>query len=77
MFVLYSHFLKLWVHRNKHIRFEEVILLKEETLDEILFRLSQECAEEQKKLNATESGTEQFGEMVEKYHRPNFDDEER
>lgn len=48
-----------------------------ETLDEMLFRLSLECSKEQKKLNATESGTEQFTEMVEKYNRPNFDDEER
>ena len=73
-------FLKLWDHRNQHIRFEEVIILKEErieTLDEMLFRLSLECAKEQKKLNSTESGTEQFTEMVEKYNRPNFDDEER
>lgn len=69
--------MKLWDHRNKHIRFEEVIRLKEETLDEMLQRLSMECMEETKRLNAAESGTEQFEEMVEKYQRPNFDDEER
>ena len=49
--------------------------MENETLDEILQRLSLECMEEQKRLNATESGTEQFEKMVEKYHRPNFDDE--
>ena len=77
MFGLYSHFLKLWDHRNKHICFEEVIRLKEETLDEMLQRLSMECMEETKRLNATESGTEQFTEMVEKYQRNTFDDDER
>lgn len=77
MFGLYSHFLKLWDHRNQHIRFEEVIRLKEETLDEMLQRLSMECMEETKRLNATESGTEQFEEMVEKYQRNTFDDDER
>ena len=51
--------------------------MKEETLDEMLQRLSMECIEETKRLNATESGTEQFEEMVEKYQRPNFDDNER
>ncbi|MBQ2935181.1 MAG: hypothetical protein IJD96_02990 [Lachnospiraceae bacterium] len=51
--------------------------MKEETLDEMLQRLSMECMEETKRLNAAESGTEQFEEMVEKYQRPNFDDEER
>ena len=51
--------------------------MKEETLDEMLQRLSLECIAEQKRLNATESGTEQFEEMVEKYQRPSFDDEER
>ena len=70
-------FLKLWEHYNKHIRFEEVIRLKNETLDEMLQRLSLECMEEQKRLNATESGTEQFTEMVEKYQRYTFDDDER
>ena len=77
MFGLYSHFLKLWDHRNKHIRFEVVIRLKEETLDEMLQRLSMECMEEAKRLNAAESGTEQFEEMVEKYQRNTFDDDER
>lgn len=81
MFGLYSHFLKLWDHRNQHIGFEEVIILEEErkgpTLDEILAQAFQECADAKKKPTATESGTEQFSEMVEKYHRPNFDDEER
>jgi len=77
VFGLYSHFLKLWDHRNKHIRFEEVIRLKEETLDEMLQRLSMECMEETKRLNVAESGTEQFEEMVEKYQRPNLDDDER
>ena len=77
MFGLYSHFLKLWDHRNKHIRFEEVIRLKEETLDEMLQRLSMECMEETKRLNAAESGTEQFEEMVEIYQRNTFDDDER
>ena len=77
MFGLYSHFLKLWDHRNKHIRFEEVIRLENETLDEMLQRLTMECIAEQKRLNATESGTEQFKEMVEKYQRNTFDDDER
>ena len=36
-----------------------------------------ECIAEQKRLNATESGTEQFTEMVEKYQRNTFDDDER
>lgn len=58
-----------------------MIILKEErkgpTLDEILAQAFQECADAKKKTTATESGTEQLGEMVEKYHRPNFDDEER
>jgi len=77
VFGLYSHFLKLWDHRNKHIRFEEVIRLENETLDEMLQRLSMECIAEQKRLNATESGTEQFTEIVEKYQRYTFDDDER
>lgn len=51
--------------------------MENETLDEMLQRLFLECMEEQKRLNATESGTEQFEEMVEKYQRPNFDDDER
>ena len=51
--------------------------MENETLDEILQRLSLECMEEQKRLNATESGTEQFTEMVEKYQRNTFDDDER
>ena len=51
--------------------------MKEETLDEMLQRLSMECIAEQKRLNATESGTEQFTEMVEKYKRNTFDDDER
>ena len=51
--------------------------MENETLDEMLQRLSMECMEEAKRLNAAESGTEQFEEMVEKYQRPNFDDDER
>lgn len=51
--------------------------MENETLDEMLQRLSLECMEEQKRLNATESGTEQFTEMVEKYQRNTFDDDER
>ena len=51
--------------------------MKEETLDEMLQRLSMECMEETKRLNATASGTEQFEEMVEKYQRPFFDDDDR
>ena len=54
-----------------------MIRLKEETLDEMLHRLSMECMEEAKRLNAAESGTEQFEEMVEKYQRNTFDDDER
>ena len=54
-----------------------MVRLENETLDEMLQRLSLECMEEQKRLNATESETEQFEEMVEKYQRPNFDDDER
>ena len=50
--------------------------MENETLDEMLQRLSLECIAEQKRLNATESGAEQFEEMVEKYQRPNFDEEE-
>lgn len=48
-----------------------------ETLDEMLQRLSMECIEEQKRLNATESGMEQFTEMIEKYNRQTYSDEER
>ena len=33
-----------------------MINLYEETLDELLFRLTQECIEEQKKLNSTSGG---------------------
>ena len=51
--------------------------MENETLDEMLQRLSLECIEEQKRLNATESGTEQFTEMIEKYQRNTFDDDER
>ena len=54
-----------------------MIRLENETLDEMLQRLSLECIEEQKRLNATESGTEQFTEMIEKYQRNTFDDDER
>lgn len=49
--------------------------MENETLDEMLQRLSLECIAEQKRLNAAESGTEQFEEMVEKYQRNTFDDE--
>ena len=51
--------------------------MENETLDEMLQRLSLECIEEQKRLNTTESGTEQFTETVEKYQRNTFDDDER
>ena len=51
--------------------------MENETLDEMLQRLSMECIAEQKRLNATGSGTEQFTEMVEKYKRNTFDDDER
>lgn len=54
-----------------------MIRLKEETLDEMLQRLSMECIEETKRLNAAKSGAEQFEEMVEKYQRNTFDDDER
>ena len=50
---------------------------RQETLDEILAQAYQECADAKKKPTATESGTEQFEEMVEKYQCPNFDDDER
>ena len=50
---------------------------KEPTLDEKLAQAYQECAYAKRKATATESGTEQFEEMVEKYQRPNFDDNER
>ena len=50
---------------------------KEQTLDEKLAHAYQECADAKRKPTATESGTEQFVEMVEKYQRPNFDDDER
>ncbi len=73
-------FLKLWDHRNQHIRFEEVIILKEEMeekLEDMISRYSQKCRDIKNKATTTESGTEQFTEMVEKYNRPNFDDEER
>ena len=50
---------------------------KEPTLDEKLAQAYQECADAKRKATATESGTEQFEEMVEKYQRPNFDDNER
>lgn len=51
--------------------------MENETLDEMLQRLSMECIAEQKRLNEVESGTEQFAEMVEKYQRYTFDDDER
>ena len=51
--------------------------MEKETLDEMLQRLSMECMEETKRLNVAESGTEQFTEMVEKYKRNTFDDDER
>lgn len=54
-----------------------MINLYEETLDELLFRLTQECIEEQKKLNSTSGGMEQFEEQMEKYQRTTFDDGER
>lgn len=54
-----------------------MINLHEETLDELLFRLTQECVKEQKRINATSGGTEQFEEQMEKYQRKTFDDEER
>lgn len=54
-----------------------MIRLENETLDEMLQRLSMECIAVQKRLNETESGTEQLTEMVEKYQRYTFDDDER
>ena len=54
-----------------------MIRLENETLDEMLQRLSMECIAEQKRFNEAESGTEQFTEMVEKYQRYTFDDDER
>ena len=51
--------------------------MENETLDEMLQRLSMECIAKQKRLNEAESGTEQFTEMVEKYQRNTFDDDER
>ena len=77
VFGLYSYFLKLWDHRNKHICFEEVIRLKKESLDDKLAQAWSDFYKETRKSNATASGTEQFEEMVEKYQRPNFDDNER
>ena len=50
---------------------------KEPTLDEKLAQAYQECADAKRKPTATESGTEQFTEMVEKYQRNTFDDDER
>ena len=51
--------------------------LKKETLDELLDRLTQECLEERKRLNTISDGTEQFTELVEKYHRKAYYDEAR
>ena len=57
-----------------------MIILKEEMeekLEDMISRYSQKCRDIKNKATTTESGTEQFTEMVEKYNRPNFDDEER
>ena len=46
-------------------------------LDLLIEAYVEECENAKRKPTAIESGTEQFEEMVEKYQRPNFDDEER
>ena len=54
-----------------------MIRLKKESLDDKLARVWSDFYNETTNSNTTASGTEQFEEMVEKYQRPTFDDEER
>ena len=51
--------------------------MKKESLDDKLAQAWSDFYKETRKSNATASGTEQFEEMVEKYQRNTFDDDER
>ena len=51
--------------------------MEKESLDGKLAQAWSDFYKETKKSNATASGTEQFTEMVEKYQRNTFDDDER
>lgn len=48
-------------------------MMKQETLDEIIERMMQDCKAEYSRKSTDNSGTEQFSEMVEKYTRKTFD----
>lgn len=75
MFGLYSHFLKLWDHRNKHIRFEEVDIMKN-GLDLLIEAFVEEC-ENAKKNNFNNADDTAVLEKVEKYQRQTQNNEER
>jgi len=75
---LFFYDFPLYAYHKRHIDYKEVIDMKNETLDEMLERLTKECIEEKKGLLDTSTdGTEQFTEMVEKYQRKNHNDDER
>lgn len=48
-------------------------MMKQETLDEIIERMMEDCKAEYSHRNTETGGTEQFSEMVEKYTRKTFD----
>lgn len=48
-------------------------MMKQETLDEIIERMVQDCKAEYSHRNTENGGTEQFSEMVEKYTRKTTD----
>ena len=75
MFGLYSHFLKLWDYRNKHIRFEEVDIMKN-GLDLLIEAFVEEC-ENAKKNNFNNADDTTVLEKVEKYQRQTQNNEER
>lgn len=70
---------------NLHTGIEEVVKVGKIEIDDAMFyfapfdvlleAVSQETEEECKQ--PADDGTEQFSEMVEKYTKPSFDDEER
>lgn len=49
------------------------LMMKQETLDEIIERMVQDCKAEYSHRSTETGGTEQFSEMVEKYTRKTFD----
>lgn len=75
LFGLYSHFLKLWDYRNKHIRFEEVDIMKN-GLDLLIEAFVEEC-ENAKKNNFNNADDTTVLEKVEKYQRQTQNNEER